>query len=1018
MTALRRLWRKAAAALTPSALACLGAAASLAFAPGILAAVPVSAEFVAKAPDPRGGDAGFNTFQRLPDGRGITFGGFSHDRNGNNAVVAYDPVADAWQFLQPNIPWVDDYDVTGRTFLGNRDDHVTMIVDNRYWAIDGQRGVPLLGNYRGVFDVATGSWAIDDDAALFGPTGTFFGVWMLSAADWHAALDRGYIFGGLVNGNPTDGVLIIERNPPGVTPAFRYTEYRRRFDDYPAFEGAERLYYLNNQHWQRGAHVHIYGGQQQIRYAVPDTRVDSANLWQLELTHPPRLSVLSTNNLPDGQRIQGNKLYAYFDPAHDIVVVSNGKQVNVYEYATGLWHYVPVLTPADADRESPSPQGAGRAGFYSPEAGQYIVLGGHGNTYGLKLNFSGPTVPSPPTGVAATAGNASAVVTFSAPASDGGSPVTSYAVTSSPAGGVDTQAGTTATTRSITGLANGIAYTFTVTATNATGTSAPSIPSNPVTPSAPATAPGSPTNVAATAGNASAVVSFAAPSYDGGSPITHYTVAATPPGGTDQQAGTAATTRSITGLANGTSYTFTVTAHNAIGPGPASAPSNAVVPSAPATLPAAPAGVVAIAGDGQATIQIAPPPTDGGSPITSYVVTASPPGGIDMQAGTAASTRSMTGLVNGVSYTFTARAVNAVGPGPASGPSNAVTPAVAGAKRWAARDFDASNRADLLWRNTADGRHAIWLMRGTAPVSTGAVALAPTETVAHVADLDGDARVDLLVRDAVSGATGARIIDGTTVVAAAPLLADASWRIAHTGDFDGDGRADLVWRSDATGTTSLWLMNGAQFASGATLLDVAAWKVTQVADFDGDGRSDLLWRNEASGETAIWIMNGTTYVAGAIVLANPLWTAVLTGDFNGDGKHDLVWRNAATGEVALWLMDGVTMRSGAIVAAAPDWWPTHAADFTGEGRTDLVWRNRSTGATHLWLMDGLAMLAGGPITLTDSTVVALDDFDDDGRADVVWHDPASATVSLRLMNGLSVRAASALLSSPDWVVVP
>ena len=157
----------------------------------IQAAIPVSAEFVPKAPDPRGGDAGFNTFQRLPDGRGITFGGFSHDRNGNNAVVAYDPVGDAWQVLQPNLPWIDTYDVTGRSFLGNRDDHVTLIVDNQYWAIDGQRGVPLLGNYRGVFDVASRTWTIDDDAALFSPTGTFFGVWMLSAADWHACARQG-----------------------------------------------------------------------------------------------------------------------------------------------------------------------------------------------------------------------------------------------------------------------------------------------------------------------------------------------------------------------------------------------------------------------------------------------------------------------------------------------------------------------------------------------------------------------------------------------------------------------------------------------------------------------------------------------------------------------------------------------------------------------------------------------------------------------------------------------------------
>ena len=187
-----------------------------------------------------------------------------------------------------------------------------------------------------------------------------------------------------------------------------------------------------------------------------------------------------------------------------------------------------------------------------------------------------PTVPDPPTGVTATAGDAQATVHWTAPAFNGGSPIINYTVTSDPGGLTGTSVGA-ATSATVLGLTDGITYTFSVVATNGVGDSSSGGPSNPVTPSAP-TVPDPPTGVVATAGNAQATVSWTPPASNGGSPILSYTVTSNPAGGTASTLGATSTT--VTGLTNGTSYTFTVIATNLIGSSTASLPSNPVVPAA------------------------------------------------------------------------------------------------------------------------------------------------------------------------------------------------------------------------------------------------------------------------------------------------------------------------------------------------------------------------------------------------------------------------------------------------------
>ena len=288
-----------------------------------------------------------------------------------------------------------------------------------------------------------------------------------------------------------------------------------------------------------------------------------------------------------------------------------------------------------------------------------------------------PTVPSVPQNLVATPGDGEVVLTWQAPASNGGSAVTEYEYrhaegTSVPDGTAWQSAGTNLTA-TVDSLTNGTEYAFEVRAVNAEGESEAATAT--ATPAVQPTVPFVPRSFAATPGDGEVVLTWQAPASNGGSAITEYEYRhaegeAVPDETAWQSAGTSLTA-TIDSLTNGTEYAFEVRAVNAEGEGEA-----ATATVTPATVPGLPQSLAATPSDGEVVLTWQAPASNGGSAVTEYEYrhaegTSVPDETAWQSAGTSL-TATVDSLTNGTAYAFEVRAVNAVGDGSAA--TTAATP--------------------------------------------------------------------------------------------------------------------------------------------------------------------------------------------------------------------------------------------------------------------------------------------------------------------------------------------------------
>jgi titin len=538
----------------------------------------------------------------------------------------------------------------------------------------------------------------------------------------------------------------------------------------------------------------------------------------------------------------------------------------------------------------------------------------------------GAAAPTAPTVVT---GSRSAVLSWTAPVSDGGSSITGYRILVSSNGGSSfttlvANTGSSATSHSIAGLVNGTPLLVKVAAITSFGVGAESVASESFTPAAPSTAPQS---LSVLGGNASATVSWSAPASTNGASVVGYTVETSVDGGSTWiVVSTSATSpHTLSSLTNGVTHLVRVTAQNAAG---TSAPSSAAVVT-PAGVPGTPVGLTILSGNGLLSMTWSAPGNSGGLPVTSYIVQTSSDGNVwtTASSGSPASSAVLTGLANGVPVHVRVAAVNAAGSG-AYTTSVIATPSV-GALAGLPTNLVATpgnGQVALSWNAP--------VVSGGTPVTGYVVSQSFDGTNwSIITSGTGTAVTSYLATGLTNGVPVSFRVSANNGAGTGPESAPASAtpRTVATTPLDlsvtpGNGQASLAWSAPAS--------NG-----GATV-------TAYIVESSTDGGTTWTVETTTTSLTHVvtGLVNGTSYafhvsavnaagtgVATRSVMATPFSTSGAVGGLNavaGDGQAVVTW-SAPTN-------NGGSAVSGYGVAVSNDGGQTFGTERTVTGTNAVV----------------------------------------------------------------------------------
>jgi hypothetical protein len=589
-------------------------------------------------------------------------------------------------------------------------------------------------------------------------------------------------------------------------------------------------------------------------------------------------------------------------------------------------------------------------------------------------------VPSAPLNLLARPGNAQVALTWDPPADTGGAAVTAYRIYR---GNVSGQATFLTETGSLpgytnTGLQNGRAYFFQVSARNSAGEGPRSAEAN-ATPAGGPGAPSEPRNLTYVPGASNITLNWEPPAYDGGSMITGYSVYRGTVSGSllllspiDNL-----TTFTDSGLLPGVTFHYQVSARNALGNGPRTPELRAM----PLSKPSAPLELSATAGVGSVALAWKPPASDGGSPVQNYnVYRGTAPGGETFLVMLGAVTaHNDAGLANGVTYFYQVSAANSLGEGPRSAEANA-TPQASFDTPSAPRDLsvtDGDGRVDLAWSPPANegggpvSKYTVY-RDGAKLADLGVVAVYADTGLAngeaHSYEVSASNSIGEGPKSAAASATPARVPDAPLLLKATPSNRNVSlsWQ-APASDGGAPVTGYAIFRDGASLAAT-----GAQTTFRDGSVQNGQSYVYKVAALNRKGQGPF--SNDASAmpnlRPVAFSAGGADFDAAVDIGTDSQGNIYITGHFRGTADFD---PGAGTSEL--------TSAGDADI---------FAAKYDVDGNFVWAFRIGGTGADMPW---SISVSAGGAFWLAGQFSLAAD------------FDPGANTAMLASLGGSDAFAA-------------